>query len=64
MSQSFVAGIVFILLGVTTAVIDPFVTMGNAYAEGGGDVLNGLAAFALFAIGTVLVYRGLRQRPS
>ncbi len=64
MSQSFIAGIVAILLGAVVAVIDPFVAMGNSYAEGGGDVLNGLAAFAFFAIGTVLVYRGLRQRPS
>lgn len=64
MSPSFIIGIVIILLGAMTAVIDPFVGYGNSLADGGGDVFNGLAAFVLFAIGTVFVYRGLRNRPS
>ncbi len=64
MSQTFLIGIAAIIAGTLVAVVDPFVPLGNTFAEGAGDVLNGLAALVFFIIGTVLVFRGLRQRPS
>lgn len=65
MSPAFAIGIVFILLGLGVALLNPLGPVADRYGPGMGDVLNGGAGLVLLLLGgiTAAIAAMRRRKP-